>query len=346
MLNEIASKASGYHGRPITERHVEKVLIAILKTSDPWEIVDLADMPLVYVADILRALKDLGYIELIDGVKLTEKGRRLVEELGLKYLNFSCPVCSGRGIIPPSDRLETYIEIARGRPEPIHERDQGYVTPVTAISRIALMVSRGDVAGKRILIIGDDDLMSLGLAITGLPKEIVVIEADKRLVEFINKRAKEYGFDIQVSQHDVRKPFPEDRKEYFDTFNTDPTETVPAIRAFVGRGIYAIKPRGAGYFGITRTESSLNKRLRHQEIIVKEFGCVITDLIHDFNHYVNRGYYEETRGRQELPIKLPPKKIRYKSSLYRIEKIKPGAGYNEPIEMGRDFYYDDEVATV
>ena len=346
MLNEIASKASSYNNRPITEKHVERVLIAILRTSDPREIVDISDLPLVYVADILKALKDLGYIELLDGVKLTEKGRALVKELGLKYMNYSCPVCSGRGIIPPSDRLETYIEITRGRPEPVHEWDQGYVTPVTAIARIALMATRGDVAGKNILIIGDDDLISLGLAITGLPKRIVVIEADKRLVEFIKRRSKEYGFDIEVSQYDVRKPFPEDRHEAFDTFNTDPTETVPAIRAFVGRGVRAIKPGGAGYFGITRTESSLYKRRKHQEIIIRELGCVITDLIHDFNHYVNRGYYEETRGRKELPIKVPPKKIRYKSSLYRIEKIEKGAGYNKPINMGREFYYDDEVATV
>jgi len=42
--------------------------------------------------------------------------------------------------------------------------------------------------------VGDDDLTSLALGITGLPRKVKVLEVDKRLVEYINKKAESLGF--------------------------------------------------------------------------------------------------------------------------------------------------------
>ncbi|NJE13887.1 bis-aminopropyl spermidine synthase family protein, partial [Thermococcus sp. LS2] len=76
----------------------------------------------------------------------------------------------------------------------------------------------------------------------------------------------EIGYsNIEIFTFDLRKPLPDYALRKFDTFITDPPETVDAIRvdairAFVGRGIATLKGPGcAGYFGITRRESSLDK---------------------------------------------------------------------------------------
>jgi len=41
--------------------------------------------------------------------------------------------------------------------------------------------------------VGDDDLTSLALGITGLPRKVKVLEVDKRLVEYINKRLRAWA---------------------------------------------------------------------------------------------------------------------------------------------------------
>jgi len=61
------------------------------------------------------------------------------------------------------------------------------------IRRVTLIHRFGDLENKDILIVGDDDLTSLALGITGLPRKVKVLEVDKRLVEYINKRLRAWA---------------------------------------------------------------------------------------------------------------------------------------------------------
>jgi hypothetical protein len=269
-----------------------------------------------------------------------------LEELGYGKGFYRCDKCLGKTVI--WDKLgitEEFKKIVENRPRAIIDYDQGYVTPETTLARIAIMDQNGDLRGKDLLILGDDDLVSVAAMLTGFPKRIAVFEIDERLVNFIKKIANDLDYDLEVYQHDLRKPLPEEHHGKYDTFFTDPTETLLGLKAFIGRGVSALKgERCAGYFGLTNVESSLYKWRELQKILLNEFNVVITHMIREFNEYINWDYIEEMSGWKRNPLKTRPKGIWYTSTLYRIETVKGYRGFEEVLEG--DIYHDEETASV
>lgn len=349
-MRKIVERVKEKTSIPIYERKVENVLSAILASDDPWKIVDLSEEPLPLVVAIVEALHDTGYVEFKNGILLTQKGKELVEKYGIgKREDYTCGHCQGKTVEVDafSDLLEQFREIVKGRPEPKHEFDQAYVTPETTIARVALMHTRGDLKNKEVFVLGDDDLTSIALMLSSLPKRIAVLDIDERLTNFIKKTAEELGYNnVEIFTFDLRKPLPDYAIRKFDTFITDPPETVEAIRAFVGRGIVTLKGPGcAGYFGITRRESSVDKWYQIEKLLITEFNVAITDIIRNFNEYVNWGYVEETRAWKLLPIKTMPTYNWYKSYMVRIQTIEGSRGYEEEITIGQELYDDEESST-
>ncbi|SMP09302.1 hypothetical protein SAMN06265339_0710 [Desulfurobacterium pacificum] len=347
ILEQIAREAEKNTQVPAYPRSVEKVIAAVMSSSDFWKIVDLSDEPLPLVAEILKLLNkhDLVAFE-GDQILLTEAGAELARKAKIEaFASHVCPRCKGRGVVIDNLReaYEKFLKIQEERPPAIHQFDQGYVTPENTFARVALADSRGDLRGKKVVVLGDDDLMSIALALSGLPAKVTILEIDERLVNFIKEVSDKYNLGIDARVHDLRQPLPEDVVGAYDTFFTDPPETVEAIKAFVGRGVATLKAeRCAGYFGVTRRESSLDKWRKIQKVLL-DMGLVITDLIHNFNEYVNWDYYEEMRGWQLTPVKKAPEDIWYRSTQFRVETVRGFKGFNEPI-VG-DIYNDAESST-
>ncbi len=350
-MKEIVVKTSERTKIPVYYRTVENVLSAVLSSDNVWRIVDLSEEPLPLVVAVLNTLGDLGYLE-FDGSRiiLTTKGRELVEKYGMgAKKDYTCSHCAGRTVELDefSDLLSEFKAIVRNRPKPKHDFDQAYVTPETTVARVVLMHSRGDVENKEVFILGDDDLTSVALMLSGLPKRIAVLDIDERLVRFIERAAAEIGYsNVDMFTFDLREPLPGYALHKFDTFITDPPETVDAIRAFVGRGIATLKGPGcAGYFGLTRRESSLDKWREIQRFLLNEFGVVVTDIIRNFNEYVNWGYEEETRAWKLLPVKVKPSYNWYKSYMFRIQTLEGSRGFEDRITAGDELYNDEEAST-
>ncbi len=334
---------------PTSARSFNRVMSAVITASNFWDIVYYSDEPLPLVASMLKLLAEEGYIELSDeAIRLTEKGEALCKRLNIsgRYTH-RCPRCRGRGIVIDEfdDAFKKFVEIQKSRPEAIRQYDQGYVTPETTFSRIALADSRGDVRGKDIMILGDDDLVSIAFALTGLPSKVTVVDIDQRIIGFIKDVAQKEGLNIDARVCDLRKPLPEDVIGKYDVFFTDPSETLGAIEAFIGRGLLTLKGIGcSGYFGITNVESSFYKRRKIQQILFEK-GVVITDIIYNFNEYVNWGYTEQMRAWELSPVKHYPLRNWYYSSIYRIEVVEPVKIENEDL-TNKDIYNDNESSTV
>ncbi len=348
VLEQIAREAEKNTQVPAYPKSVEKVISSIMASANFWKIVDLSDEPLPLVAKILKLLEKHNLI-VFEGTQilLTEAGTELAKKLGLEPpASHRCPTCNGRSVVIDESLQEAFkkfLEIQENRPPAIHQYDQGYVTPENTFARVALADDRGDLRGKDVIVLGDDDLMSIALALSGLPRKVTILEIDERLVNFIKETSDKLGLNIDARVHDLRQPLPEDVVGAYDTFFTDPPETVEAIKAFVGRGVATLRSeRCAGYFGVTRRESSLDKWRRIQKVLL-DMGLVITDLLHNFNEYVNWDYYEEMRGWQLTPVKEPPREIWYKSTQFRVETVRGFKGFNDPI-VG-DIYNDAESST-
>lgn len=306
-------------------------------------------------AEQIAALKELlaeGWVS-YDGSHfyLTEAGQQRAAELdGELPAEALCSVCQGRGIVlsPPFQRLlEEFRRAAEGRPSAVPEYDQGCVTPEVSVLRVALMAQRGDLAGRDLLVLGDDDLTSLAAALSGLPRRVLVLEVDARLVDFINDVARRLGLPhLLAERYDVRQPLPPEVRGRFDTFLTDPVETVPGFLLFLSRCAEALRGLGcAGYFGLSALESSRAKWRRLQRGLLA-MGFAITDALPAFQEYALEGILERGyRVVTEAPVPLPPPEVPfYTSTLFRVELATPPRPlFRGPAELGRELYYDDEA---
>src|ERR1700757_820591 len=214
----------------VTPKDVERLFGALERTGLPWELADLSDFPVPAVFESMNILSENGLILISNsGFKLTMKGKKIANSAH-PVEDISCPFCEGRGIdLEKFSQIEKrFLKIQARRPQAIREFDQGYVTPKTTLSRFALSYERGDIVGKEIIVIGDDDLMSIVLGLSALPKRITVVEIDERLINFIQGTAKKEGFEVDVQRFDLRHPLPKEHTKRYDIFFTDPPETLKA----------------------------------------------------------------------------------------------------------------------
>ena len=308
-----------------------------------WHVIDYQDASISEFFKLIEEMESEGIIKIENGmISLTEKGKKEAE--GMQFHDFTCKECMGTGYELWEEIKKDYESIAASRPPPEAKYDQGYISIDGVIRRLSFIFERGDIYGS-IFIAGDDDLFSIAAGLTGLPSRIVVVEIDERLVNFINKVAREYGLEIEAIMHDLQNDIGELKKK-FDVFVTDPVETLPGITLFLSRCVEALKGIGSvGYFGLTTLEASRHKWYEIQRIL-HDMGFVITDIRRNFNVYPDDGKNFFT-FQQRLPVF---KKIKakndynwYKSSLYRIEAIKEP----KPIitgwhKLGKALYHDNE----
>ena len=295
-----------------------------------YELIYYQDSSLPEVFEILQEMKRNYLIKIERGiVELTDKGRSEVDNLRIKHFgDILCSKCEGTGIDISrefSKVLSEYKKICKNRPDAIGDFDQGFMSEEGVARRVEFMYERGDLTNTEIFIVGDDDLLSIFAGLTELPKRIVVIDIDKRVVNFINRIAKERNLNIEAFVYDVQQEFPDSMKRSFDVFVTDPVETLPGIKLFLSRGVSTLKGMGcSGYFGLTTLEASRKKWYRIEQMVLR-MGFVITDIKRHFNVYPEdeKNFF---RYQDKLPIvKKLGFKINYNwynSSLVRMEAIK------------------------
>ncbi len=329
------------------------MLSALLATGDFWQVVDRAALPVPGAAAIVEELLALGWVERRgDDLVLTEAGREAVERFGIRPpVRHACPACEGRGVPFWADRglYQTFLALAKDRPESVQEFDQGYVTPETTVARVLHMASRGDLDGKEILVLAaEDDLTGLAIALTRRAKRVLILDIDPRLIEFDRRAFRELGIkNAEAEVFDLRNPFPKEWLSAFDVFVTDPPETPRAFRAFIARGIAALRaPGSAGYFGLTLRDASLFRWAEFQRALL-DYGMVLTDILQDFNVYEIWPYHANTRAARIAPTKRPPQAPWYRSSWQRIEALPGFRGENLAFteEDLREIYLDEESST-
>jgi N4-bis(aminopropyl)spermidine synthase len=344
-LKKLAQQVSNKSKIKVSLKDIERLLGALRKSKNPWEVIDKSDFPVPAVFESIKALEKRGLVSVLDnGFCLTDDGKNIAKQVH-PVEDISCKSCEGRGIILEkfSEIKNRFLKIQKRRPVPLRKFDQGYVTPGTTLSRFALAYERGDIYGKEIFVLGDDDLISIVLGISRLPKRITVVEIDKRLTDFIQETGVKEGFKVEVHTFDLRRSIPSEYKNKYDTFFTDPPETLKAADAFIGRGIATLRqPGSAGYFGFTRREASLTKWYELQKMLLK-YKIVFTDILHNFNEYINWGYEEETRAWRLSPAKVKPEKNWYRSALYRFETLEGFKGNKK--DYGDENIYEDQESS-
>jgi predicted methyltransferase len=210
-----------------------------------------------------------------------------------------CPTCGGLGIAPSGGIWPALLDALQrhfaGNPGVDVTLDQSHCTPETNVRRTALMYEEGALAGKNVLVLGDDDSVSLAIALAGkalspsgkLARRTVALDTDERILRHLAAAAAQEGVAIETVQHDVRTPLPADLKAAFDTVSTDPPYTLPGLELFLSRAVDALKPAG-GRIYLHFGHRPPDEQVQVQRIIAG-MGLVIERLVPGFNEYVGAG---------------------------------------------------------
>ncbi len=305
-----------------------------------WELIRFQDSSL---AEMIQAVR---HMLTENRIVFDQKTRRFslgTPSTPLPQGNKFCPACQGKGLILDARFEETlgrFLKITTDRPQPIFDYNQGIIHPKDLALKSAFMHERGDVEDRSILLIGDDDLFSIFLALLGLSCTVMVLEVDERLIQYIDQKAKRHRLTINAKTYDVNSPLPPELQQTFDAFTTEPPEGLKGMLLFLQRAADALGIGGGGYFGLTTLESSLPKWLAIQRFLMGK-GMVITDLLRNFSLYPESGDPVDDYGAfpiaREYPVDPGTPDVDYfRSSLIRVEKTTP------PTAREADGFYADE----
>ena len=256
-----------------------------------------AELPVPIVAAVCGELRKRGAVAEERPVQLTPLGRELFGRGALALDRpLRCTACSGHGSVVPGLRgLRREIRRATELAPPARlELDQCHCTFETKLRRVMALHEADALVGRRILLLGDDDLTSVAIAAAvrelgdaGTVAALAVVDVDPAVLAFAHDELGAAPFPTAIVEHDLRVPLPSSLRGAFDTVVTDPPYTLPAARLFLSRAAEALAgPDGDVFlcFGSRRPNAAyLVQRA------IGEAGFAIRQLVRDFNRYVGAG---------------------------------------------------------
>ncbi len=296
IVHDVAAAVGLAEGEP----GVRAVLAALVRL-EPVSIRRLsraAELPVPIVAAVCGELRKRSVVDEKRPARLTPHGRGVFSAgaIGLKRAA-ACPTCDGREIVVPdllSGITREIARLARDAPPPRLELDQCHCTVETKLRRVLALHEADALVGRRVLLLGDDDLISLAIhsvvrrfGSSTTVARLAVVDVDADLLSFVRRGLASAPFPVTCTQHDLREPLPSALLRSFDTVVTDPPYTVPAARLFLSRAAEALAGAGANVFfsfGSRRPGASVEV----QQAIC-ELGFLIKRLVRDFNDYVGAG---------------------------------------------------------
>jgi predicted methyltransferase/DNA-directed RNA polymerase subunit RPC12/RpoP len=173
------------------------------------------------------------------------------------------------------------------------ELDQTHCTVATKIHRVLRLYDAGALDGRRILLLGDDDLVAIAIArfaaLTGAGTgPVTVVDTDPAVLSWIARQTSGSPVQVQLVEHDLRQPLPASLAGAFDVACTDPPYTVPGAELFLSRAVSALEPRPGQHvffsFGARRPVQTLATQR-----LIADLGLVVRSVTPNFNRYVGAG---------------------------------------------------------
>ena len=264
------------------------------------EVGRLAELPVPIVAAVCNELRKRGVVDRARPVRLTPAGRAglALPAAGHPPVSGQCPACAGTGVAVPAGLAELAGELelaAAGMPAAKLELDQTHCTVDTKLRRVLRMHEAGALAGQRVIVLGDDDLISLAIAAfaalpaaAARPRRLAVVDCDPDLLAYLGGRAADHGVPVELIEHDLRQPLPAGLAGAFDVACTDPPYTVAGAELFLSRAVSALAGGPGSHvffsFGARRPEETL----RVQRLIA-DLGLTVRSLVPAFNSYTGAG---------------------------------------------------------
>lgn len=193
----------------------------------------------------------------------------------------------------PGGLLEDARWAASLRPPARWQIDQVHTTPADLARRASFLLEHGDIQGKDVLFVGDDDFCSLLVAKVGRPRRVVVVDIDERILETLAAQARAHDLPLETFPYDLSRLATEDAPPelagQFDTFVTDPPYSDSGMMLFCAFGMSILRRRPGAVACVAtpwlvREEWSDELLYRLQTAFVGE-GFLLSDVKRAFSAY-------------------------------------------------------------
>ncbi|SCW64885.1 hypothetical protein SAMN04487970_10247 [Paenibacillus tianmuensis] len=254
-------------------------------------------LPVPVAAAIKKELVKAGALTQENGTRCSRAGTAWIEqELGYGGINKSLYLKLMAGdadwTAELADVLSELQELLRMRPQVDVQIDQSKCTVETSLRRAVLCLKQQALIGKRVLCIGDDDLVSVSIGLllrklfpAGHSKtRIDVVDIDERFLSYIGETAARGGLPIQCRHWDLRQPLAEEWQGQYDCFFTDPPYTLQGMTLFLSRGISGLKKRKGAPIFFSFAHKSPEFMLAMQREFV-QMGLMVSAAYPRFNEY-------------------------------------------------------------
>jgi len=211
----------------ITLYEVIQILAGVKRWREENEIlkhISIRESSFNYVIERLQ--KNSYILRTPEGFKLTKKGEEflsLYKDIIIEFRAVERSTYSRKyEILSDMDVINEFSRILEERPPPRRELDQYYMTTDSAINKVFIVMSYlRKFNCKRVLLLGDDDLTSIGLAFLNSDIEIDVIELGENIFKYISSLKEKYNLkNLNIIKGDIFKINPPSKK--YDCVVFDP----------------------------------------------------------------------------------------------------------------------------
>jgi hypothetical protein len=137
----------------------------------------------------------------------------------------------------------------------------------------------------RILLLGDDDMVSVALAEAGFRK-ITVVDIDKKIIRAIKSTCDRDGHDIRLAVHDLRRPAPRNLIGDYDLVFFDPEYSQAGLELFFSAALnFTRGRRGTLYFVSVHLMSLMSSGIPAAQAFLNEVGVELLEFHQGFNIY-------------------------------------------------------------
>ena len=151
------------------------------------------------------------------------------------------------------------------------------VIPETGLRRALLVGHAEDVGVKDVLCIGDDDMLSVALAVMG--HRVTAYDIDPYLIDLLCTVRRDLNLDFEIVNQDLCKPLSGDLHERFDVFLTDPMSNKACFEIFLSRAFSLLKKDGEGFVAVYPPAMDIFMNL------AEEMNFEVKDWYRRFNRY-------------------------------------------------------------
>lgn len=265
-------------------------------------------LPVKKVLDVLFVLKNGNKVENNELIRRTGISKNVINQVKDMLGTILLPTSNhtqantgslnlinnvlGENYIPEENLLNLKYdydleELLKRRVSPLRKLDQFTATKETVYKRAGLLNFLGDITGKKILLLGDNDFSSIAFVTLGTANEISVLDIDQRITESLRKISQERNFGIKTIEHDLRNSLPKDMSNNFDVIFTDPPYTTEGITLFISRAISALNKQNKAariYFCYGNSDRAKERYIPIHKSIT-DSGLMVRWIFDRFNRY-------------------------------------------------------------